>query len=885
MTARRTDGPPDAWLALVRRLVPAHRREEVVGDLVELWRLRATAGTRLRGLRFWLDAWSIARHTGRVPPTFTERTTTMELLLTDVKTALRGLRSSMGTTLLAFGILAVTIAAGTITFSVVDAVAIRPLPFAAPNELVSVQRLLKIWATPQSVASQDYFNWLEHTSSFTAIGASRFDSLAFDIGGVHGTAGTARVTANLFDVLGVKAAHGRLFRPGDDEPGHDDVIVLSHVFWTQHLAADPSVIGRRVPFDGHLREIVGVMPAGVSFPISAFRPPDVYVPYVATTDERSPALGNREFALYVVGRLEPYTTLAAARADLEHASTAMISAFPQAMEKDSTLVVSSLQDRVIGQAKSWLYLVLAAVGVVLLVACVNVANPFLARTAVRVREMATRLALGASRGRLARVLLIEGTMLALVSAAAGVGVSFWGVSIAKASLPASLASTSGIAVDLRVLVVSIAVAMLCGLLFASAPAWWSSRSDLAASMRTGNAGSVGAGRSRSFKTFLVVEMTFVSVLLVASALLVTSFIRITTADLGFDRRNVVTYSIDKPLGSMPEADQQLAAHAFLTDLFDRVRHTPGVKDAALIYNGLPLSGGSAQYSIAVPGQSNKLLMDAHQVTPGYFSTMAIQLLRGRVFAESDTAGTAPVAVINDVAARTVFGSDEVVGRTFTFRGSTTIVGVVRSVRADGPEIDVRPEIYVPIAQSPMMSRGSVRGHLVVRVNNTSNAETTAVGSAIQPLLNTPRAPMPEIVDDAFRRLTADRRFNAGVMAIFGAIAILIGAIGIYGTMAFLVAQRVREIGVRVALGATPSRVMRTVIRDASWCVLLGLVVGLASARAVSSLFTSLVFGVTPTSPSIYIGVAALLVIVGIAAALVPARRAARLDPLVALRTE
>jgi predicted permease len=892
VSVRRTDGPPDAWLAIVRWLVPAHRREEVVGDLVELWHLRATVGTRLRGLRFWLDAWSIARHTGRVPPTFTERTTTMELLLTDVKTALRGLRSSMGTTLLAFGILAVTIAAGTITFSVVDAIAIRPLPFAAPNELVSAGRVWKTSTTPGPVASQDYFNWLERTSSFSAIGAASFwSSLSFDIDGVHGTATSARVSTNLFDVLGVKAAHGRLFRQHDDEPGHDDVMVLSHTFWTQHFSGEPSVVGRRVSFGGHVREIVGILPAGVTFPISASAPAELYVPYIATADERSPASNGRAYGLYVVGRLRPGVTLATARADLEHASAAMIAAFPQAMEKDLPLVVSSLQDRVIGPAKQWLYLVLIAVGVVLVIACLNVANLFLARTAVRTREIATRLALGASRGRLARVQLMEGTMLALVSAAAGIGISFWGVSIAKASLPANLARTSGIAVDLRVLVVSSVVAVLCGLIFASAPAWWSSRHDLAASMRTGNAGSVGAGRLRSFKTFLIVEMTFVSVLLVASALLVTSFIRITTSDLGFDRRDVVAYSVSQSFRTIPETDRPAAIRTFMTDLLDHVRHAHGVRHAALILNGVPLSGNVVRYSIAVPHQSGEPAMITHdmithEVTPDYFATMAIRLLRGRTFTDSDAAGTSLVAIINDVAARAIFGTEDAVGRTFTFRGPATVVGVAKSVRTGGPEIDLQPEMYVPVDQQTPLTRSSgLYGDLVVRLDKASAAEAAEVASVIRPLMDTPRPTTPKAVDDTFRRLTADRRFNAGVMAIFGAIAILIGAIGIYGTMAFLVAQRVREIGVRMALGASPTRVMRTVLRDASWCVLLGLVIGLAAARAVSSLFTSLVFGVTPTSPSIYIGVAALLVIVGIAAALVPARRAARLDPLVALRTE
>jgi predicted permease len=885
VTARRSDGPPESWLALVRRLVPVHRREEVIGDLVELWRLRRLSNARFRGLRFWRDAWSVARHADRLPPTSTERTSTMDLLLTDMRTALRGLRSSVGTTLLAFVILAVTIAAGTVTFSVVDAVAIRPLPFEAPDELVSAERILKNSTTPESVASQDYFNWLEHTSSFSAIGAARFwPSLSFDIDGVHGTAVTVRATGNLFDALGVKAAQGRVFHTGDDEPGRDDVVVLSHAFWVTHFAGDRSVIGRRVPFDGHAREIVGVLPAGVSFPISAFRSPEIYVPFVATADERSPASRNREFAVHVVGRLEPQATLATARADLEHASAAMIGAFPQATEKDSTLVVSSLQDRVIGPAKDWLYLVLIAVGVVLVIACLNVANLFLARTAVRTREIATRLALGASRGRLTRVLLIEGATLALVSAVAGIGVSFWGVSIAKASLPASLTRTSGIAVDLRVLAVSIAVALLCGVTFASAPAWWSSRGDLAALMRTGNAGSVGAGRLRSFKTFLVVEMTFVSILLVASALLVTSFIRITTSDLGFDRRNVAAYSVSRSLGPIAEAARPAAARAFMTDLVDQVRRVHGVSHAALIAGGVPLSGGRVQYTLTIPGQSIRPSLDAHEVTSDYFATMAIPSLRGRTFTESDATGAARVAVINDVAARTLFGAGEAVGQTLPFRGTTTIVGVVKSVRTDGPEIDLRPEMYLPLDQSPLTAR-HVYGDLVVRFDNASTSETAAVAGVIRPLLNMSRAPTPTMVDDAFRRLTADRRFNAGVMAIFGAIAIFIGAIGIYGTTAFLVAQRVREIGVRMALGASPARVMRTVIRDASGCVLLGLLVGLAAARAVSSLFASLVFGVTPTSPSVYIGVAALLVLVGIVAALVPARRAARLDPLEALRTE
>jgi predicted lysophospholipase L1 biosynthesis ABC-type transport system permease subunit len=278
------------------------------------------------------------------------------------------------------------------------------------------------------------------------------------------------------------------------------------------------------------------------------------------------------------------------------------------------------------------------------------------------------------------------------------------------------------------------------------------------------------------------------------------------------------------------------------------------------------------------------MLEKRDVSVGYFDTMGLTLVAGRVFDERDGRGAPRVALINEAAALHFFGTANAVGQTFTLRGPTTVVGILRGVRLSGPEGDIRPELYLPLAQLDEHAT-SAYGSLVVRTDERDARMIGRIKDVVAPFMPDGRPVEPSVMDETFARLTADRRFNAGVMAIFGAIAILIGAIGIYGTMAFLVAQRVREIGVRMALGASPTRVMRTVIRDASWCVLLGLVVGLAAARAVSSLFTSVVFGVTPTSPSVYIGVAALLVLVGIVAALVPARRAARLDPLQALRTE
>lgn len=905
-------------LTLIRLATPRADREFVVGDTVEeLERIERTEGAAAarRWLRGELGRVLAAaprhhlatharirrgRHHHRGAPMGSDKMRHQfdwATLVNDLRNAWRGLRAGRGTTALAFVIFTIAIAAGTVTFSVVDAVALRPLPFASPESLVSVSRVSTgDGRTLMPAAPQDYLAWRDRgVAAFETIATSQVGErlrLRADDGESFPL---RRVTSNLFDVLGVHPFAGRFFSPEHEQPGHDGVVVLSYELWMRRFGGDPDAIGQHVTFidfrnQRTLRQIVGVLPPGVTYPILAGpQEPAVYVPYIPSTEDRSYGSLSRSYTSWVVGRLRPGATLDQARTEVEHVSTAIAAEFPPVVPPPAA--VTSLHDRVVGPAKSWLLLVLGGVGLVLLVACVNVAGLLLARATVRVRELATREALGASRARLARGFLLEGLILSLAASAAAIAMSFWGLALVKAHLPEGLARTAAIGVDARVLLVSIGVSILCGLTFASAPAWLASRSNLVALTKRGGGVISGRSGSRSFGAFLVAELAFVSLLLVATTLVVASFVLVTTADLGFDRRNVMSIYYTKSLQTVAETSRSAAETTFRADLLDRVRAVPGVTHAALMTSGsLPMLGGLSRYRIEVPGFGETTgddMLETRMVTPGYFEAMGMQLVHGRTFEASDRAGAPRVALINDVAAQRFFGGQDPVGRVATFQNnSLTIVGVLRSVRFVGPEDDARPELYIPLGQEPAYSnRINSNGNLVVRTAGPAPLLAPAIREVIRTVLDGAEPSQAQFIDDAFRRLTAARRFNAGLMSIFGFVAIAIGAAGIYGTMAFVVAQQVRAIGLRMALGASPGRVMRSVLRDAAWRVVAGLAIGLTCAWAISSAFASLVFGVTPTEPGIYMMVAGIVVLIGLAAAIVPALRAARLDPLVALRTE
>jgi predicted permease len=808
----------------------------------------------------------------------------------ELRDAWRGLRAAPGTTALALLILTLGIAAATVTFSVVDAVALRRLPLPEPDRLIAIAHLEQTNPRSGVVAPQDFFTWRAETPALEGLAAVGQWELALTSGDVTERLATLRVTANLFDVLRVRPSMGAAFTAANEVTGGDRVVILSHGLWMRRFGSDPAVIGRLVQFGKETRQVVGVMPAGFTYPIGSVRATDVWVPYVPRPQERDHASGGRSYFLEPVGRLRPGATLEHAREQVARATAAVVAAYPdQVFWKDARPVVTSLHDAVVGPAQGWLVLVLSAVVGVLVIAYLNVANLLLARATSRARELAARAALGASRARIARMLILESLMLSLTAAGAGIALAWAGVSIATANLPAGLARASTIALDLRVLAVAITAAIVTGIVFGAGPAWAGSRADVMSVMKQGGAAIGPArGRARWQRFLLVAELAFVVTLLVATALFVTSFINVVRADLGFARHNLVGFPVrSASLAALPETERPAAGATFVSDILARAMAVPGVTGAAIGNGGLPLFGNISSYGVDIPGYGRTTGADSmvlRGVTANYFDVMGMRFASGRTFDGTEQPGSPAVAIINEEAARRFFAGRNPVGESFTFRVPTTIVGVVRSVRVRGPEVAVQPEMFLPLLQDP--TRGNaVQGDVVVRLASSDAALIAAVQGVLQAATGAARPPQPKDFNARFGMYTTDRRFNASLMAIFGGLALAMAAAGVFGLTSFVVAQQTKSIGVRVALGATAGRIFRGVLAQSGRVLLAGLALGLAGGWAASRLLASVMFGVTGAEWWLYGVVTGTLAATALAATLLPARRAARVDPIVALRNE
>ena len=801
----------------------------------------------------------------------------------DFKDAVRALRASGGSTTVALILLTIGIGASTAIFSVVDAV-LRGLPFPAADQLVAVSGTNTRTGARFGVTPQDYLDWKVQQDVFDGLAAvvSSADLVVKEDGRNDGLART-RVTANLFDVLGVQPRIGRAFTAANEIDGSHRVVVLSDALWRRRYGADPGVVGRTIRTETGSYEILGVMPRGFEYPLGSARPTEVYAPYVVAASQRVRGQ-SRSFALEVIGRLKPGVSVQAASARMEQIHQGLVTQFPDWFQGRG-IAVRALRESLIGRAQSWMLLLTGAVGFLLLLVCANVSGLALARGLTRAREIGIRTALGASRSRIARGIVIENLLLASGGAIGGAALAYAGVEVLRAAVPPSLPRVSAIAVDARILAAAGFASLLTALVCSVLPAMKFSRGDVARTLRDGaRPGDAGPSTGAAGAVLVIAEVGLSVILLVGAGLFVGSFSRLMRVDLGLDYRNVLTVPafVQMAAGETRAKAAERAA-VMLPAVLERVSAVPGVEAVGAIGNGLPLSGGNVRFNLQVRGRvppADDDLIDVHPVNPDYFRALHVPLLSGRLFSPADTRDGVLVALLNESAAKTFFPSGDAIGAIVGLERDrdAVVVGIVGDVRLDGPEYPYRPEAYVPLSQSSV-----VGVHLVVR----STADPVALASAVKasmwsvdPTMVVRETPM---LESHLERIISPRKFNMLLFTALGVLAMAIAATGIYGLLSQQVQQREREIGVRIALGALPRQILSLVIGGASRYLGAGLVAGIAGAWALAGFVESFLFTMTPYDVTVYASAGALLIAIGLLAALVPALRAIRTDPVSTLK--
>ena len=851
-----------------------------------------------RPLRFWsatlrdlARAAATARFTDQstVPSDRSGSMPNISALAHDVHYAVRSLRSTPAVTLTALLVLTLGIGAGTAIFAVVDGVVLRSLPFPEASRLYSINEVDLKDGDPVPAAYPNFAEWSRRQDVFEAIAAGSYGPWLTTVGERPERLRSYQITANLLDVLRVRPAIGPGISPDDERTGAR-VVVLSDALWRRQFSADPSVVGRSLAFDSGAYIVAGVMPPDFTYPFgpAAVGPIDLWIPLSPTERALSRDAG-RTYSLRVMGRLKAGVSPAQASARMQQIRDALAVEHPRWFE-DHGIIVRPMKDSIVTRsAQGWMMMLLGAVTVVFLVACANVANLLLARAAGRTREIGVRTAMGATRGRIVRGLIVESVILALAGATGGLLLAFWGVEVLRATLPGNLARVSEIAVDLRVAGVAALVAVSTGVMCGLLPALQMSRTDAAAAIRTGGRSATASGtRARIRTVFLSAEVALAAILLVGAGMFTSSFVRLVNRDLGFSAERVLSIGVTPPAlsGGDDAANRLRAFGAAMEPVLERVRALPGVETAALVAGGAPLTGSWATQAVRVAdrtfeGEDEVVLK---QVTADYFRTVGATVLRGRDITGQDRPGAPPVVILNEEAARLYLGDRDPLGAQLTLDAEAprTVVGVVKGMRLLGPETEVQPEAYIPYAQS---STHSISASMLVRTTGNPTAALPAVKDAIWSAMPGAIIPNPRTFEDMFARMIAQRKLNMILLGIFAALALLIASIGIYGMLAYLVEGRTKEIGVRMALGAMPGAILRMVLGRASLTIAAGLAAGFLAAVWLERLVMAFVFRGIPRDPLVYGGTAALLMALGLLAAFLPARRAARVDPLVALRAE
>jgi putative ABC transport system permease protein len=816
----------------------------------------------------------------------------MSTLLQDLKYAVRTFFRNPAFFLFAIAVLALGIGANIAIFTVAYNVLLRPLPYRNANRLVMVWEDASAYGFPQDTpAPGNFASWRAQNNVFEGMAALR--GRGFDLTG-HGNPEQfdgVMMTADTFPLLGVKPMLGRNITPEEDNPGANQVVILSHALWMANFGGDPQILGKQVWLNNAQYTIIGVMPPGFVFPD---RTAQLWTP-IAFTPEDLAEHGSHY--LHVVARLKPGVSLALANADLSIIAKRLQKQFPTSNAKVGAFAIP-LRDQLAGSSRLAAIILLGAVGFVLLIACANVANLLLARATGRRKELAMRMALGAGRARIIRQLLTESILLSVLAGCTGLLLAFWATPFLADLVPDDLAPIAGSGINAEVLAFLIAVSIFCGVLFGLAPALRISRIDLATAMKQGGARSgSGAAGTRMRDILVVAEVALALVLFSGATLMVRSFMNVRDLDPGFRPAHVLALRTHLPF---PKYDNISLRNAFYKQILDRINHLPGVT-AAGVTSWLPLTNWGGATRILIEGQPKPLpgqamIPNTRMISSKYIQAMGMKLIEGRTFDERDAAGTPLVALINQTAAKKFWPGRDPVGTRFrsdddpdtAVPGSNvkaqpwiTIVGIVGDVRQAGLDQPPRPEIYLPYGQHDFFAPD----YLAVRTAGDPMSVANAVREQIwavdkdQPVTDV----MP--LEDMLSDYLAPRELQSSLLGGFAGFALLLAALGIYAVLAFSVAQRTQEIGVRVALGAQQRDILRNVFSQGLKLAGIGVVIGVVGALALSQLVASLLFGVSATDPWTLAGAVAVLLLVALAACYIPARRAMRVDPIVALRYE
>lgn len=806
----------------------------------------------------------------------------MDTLWKDLRYSSRCLFKQPGFTLVAVFTLALGIGANTAIFSVINALLVKPLPFA------DIDRVVALWDKVPSrgverneVTVANYLDWQAQNKTFEQLGIYRWWST-----NLTGAESPERVqgflvTANFLEIVGVKPLLGRGFFAEENQPGKDAVALITYSLWQRRFGADPNIVNKTIATNGTTRTVIGVMPPEFNYPKGA----EIYAPLPITSEV---ALSRGYHSYLGIGLLKPGVSLPAAQADLDSIASQLEKQYPETNTGRGVVIYPILADTVRMYATA-LWVMMAAVGFVLLIGCANVANLVLARAAGRQREIALRAALGASRFRIVRQLLTESVLLGLFGGALGVLIAYWTVYLIRTRSPGDAArfapGWSHIGINLPVLWFTLLLAVLSGVLFGLAPAWQLSKPDLNTALKEG--GRPATSNSHRLRGLLVISEVALSLMLLVSAgLLIRSFLQLLATDPGFNSESLLTMNLVLPAAKYKEEPQRVA---FYSDLVRRVEELPGVASAALVSH-LPLGGSNSSSSFLVEGlpeppPGQEFEAGYRVCTPGYFPTMGIAVRQGRGFTEQDKAGAPLVIIVNETLARKYWPNSDAIGRRLRYTGPLDknpwlqVVGVVQDVKHE-LNLPVTPDFYVPHAQDAWAS--------MVLVAKT-RVEPAAMAAPIQQQVWAIDKDQPVFDVLTMREVRGTSlalySFSSVMLGIFGGVALLLAAVGIYGVMAYGVTQRTHEIGIRMALGARGRDVLQLVVKNGMTLALIGVVVGLAGAWALTRFLTSLLVGVSPTDALTLAAVSFCLLVVALLACYAPARRATRVDPMVALRNE